>query len=117
MTQSGYGILSKMSSLESKLIRRKKKENKKNPTVKYDPYTGRTKAKTGNRNCDSDQMSDLGGKYFKVAIINIFTVKESLLKRNKRDFPGGTVVRNPPANAGDTGLIPGPERSHMPRSS
>ena len=32
-------------------------------------------------------------------------------------FPGGSVVENPPANAGDTGLIPGPERSHMPRSN
>ena len=32
-------------------------------------------------------------------------------------FPGGTVVKNPPANAGDTGLSPGPGRSHMPRSS
>ena len=32
-------------------------------------------------------------------------------------FPGGTVVKNPPANAGDTGLIPGPGRSHMPRSN
>ena len=29
------------------------------------------------------------------------------------DFPGGTVVKNPPANAGDTGSIPGPGRSHM----
>ena len=29
------------------------------------------------------------------------------------DFPGGTVVKDPPANAGDTGLIPGPEGSHM----
>ena len=28
-------------------------------------------------------------------------------------FPGGAVVKNPPANAGDTGLIPGPGRSHM----
>ena len=26
-------------------------------------------------------------------------------------FPGGTVVKNPPANAGDTGLIPGLGRS------
>ena len=26
-------------------------------------------------------------------------------------FPGSSVVKNPPANAGDTGLIPGPERS------
>ena len=33
------------------------------------------------------------------------------------DFPGGTVVKNPPANAGDTGSIPGPGRSHMPRSN
>ena len=34
-----------------------------------------------------------------------------------RDFPGGAVVKNPPANAGDTGSIPGPGRSHMPRSN
>ena len=33
------------------------------------------------------------------------------------DFLGGTVVKNPPANAGDTGLSPGPGRSHMPWSS
>ena len=26
-------------------------------------------------------------------------------------FPGGAVVKNPPANAGDTGLIPGSGRS------
>ena len=26
-------------------------------------------------------------------------------------FPGGSVVKNPPANAGDSGLIPGLERS------
>ena len=29
-------------------------------------------------------------------------------------FPGGAVVRDPPANAGDMGSIPGPGRSHMP---
>ena len=28
-----------------------------------------------------------------------------------RGFSGGTVVKNPPANAGDTGLIPGSGRS------
>ena len=27
------------------------------------------------------------------------------------------VVKNPPASAGDTGSIPGPGRSHMPRSN
>ena len=33
------------------------------------------------------------------------------------DFPGGAVVKTPPANSGDTGLIPGPGRSHMPQSN
>ena len=32
-------------------------------------------------------------------------------------FPGGTVVKNLPANAGDTGSNPGLGRSHMPRST
>ena len=32
-------------------------------------------------------------------------------------FPGGAVVENLPANAGDTGSSPGLERSHMPRSN
>ena len=31
--------------------------------------------------------------------------------------PGGTVVKNPPANAGDVGSSPGPGRSHMLRSN
>ena len=30
------------------------------------------------------------------------------------DFPGGAVVKNPPANAGDKGSSPSPGRSHMP---
>ena len=34
-----------------------------------------------------------------------------------RDFPGGSVVKNPPASAGDMGSSPGLGRSHMPRSS
>uniref|UniRef100_A0A8C9BU91 SKP1 component POZ domain-containing protein n=1 Tax=Phocoena sinus TaxID=42100 RepID=A0A8C9BU91_PHOSS len=32
------------------------------------------------------------------------------------DFPGGAVVKNPPANAGHMGLIPGLGGSHMPQS-
>ena len=34
-----------------------------------------------------------------------------------RDFSGGTVVKHPPANAGDTGSSPGLGRSHMPQSN
>ena len=44
-------------------------------------------------------------------------VKE-VLGRNSRemvvDFPGGPVVGNPPASAGDTGSIPGQGRSLTP---
>ena len=32
-------------------------------------------------------------------------------------FPGGSVVKNPPANAGDAGVIPDLRRSCMQRSS
>ena len=32
------------------------------------------------------------------------------------DFPGGPVVKNLPANAGDSGSSPGLSRSHMPWS-
>ena len=34
-----------------------------------------------------------------------------------KDFAGGAVVKNPPANAGDMGSIPGPGGSHIPQSN
>ena len=39
------------------------------------------------------------------------------IKYSSWDFPGGAVVKNLPANAGDTGSSPGPGGSHMPRSN
>ena len=36
---------------------------------------------------------------------------------DKLDFPGGSVVKNPPANVGDMCLIPGPGGLHMPWSN
>ena len=39
------------------------------------------------------------------------------LKLQYQGFPGGTVVKNPPANAGDTGSSPGPGISHMLRNN
>ena len=33
------------------------------------------------------------------------------------DFLGGTMDKNPPANAGDKGSIPSPGRFHMPWSN
>ena len=42
------------------------------------------------------------------------TLQFSLLKLSVTlDFPGGPVVKNLPANAGDMGLTSGPGRSHM----
>ena len=50
----------------------------------------------------------------------ILSNKDIKTKQNKtknRGFPGGAVVKNLPAIAGDTGSIPGPGRSHMLRSN
>ena len=39
------------------------------------------------------------------------------VKKQNRGFPGGAVVENLPASAGDTGSSPGLGGSHMPRSN
>ena len=44
-------------------------------------------------------------------------INELLYKKCLEGFPGGAVVENPPANAGDTGSSPGLGGSHMPRSN
>ena len=45
------------------------------------------------------------------------TWRQMKMKKHQSDFPGGTVVKNPPANAGDMSLSPGPGRSHMSQSN
>ena len=49
-------------------------------------------------------------------LIHCFFVKKKKVVHN-RDRPGGSVVENRPASAGDVGSIPGPGRSHMLWSS
>ena len=44
-------------------------------------------------------------------------MEEHMLKEFYQGFPGGTVVKNPPANARDMGSSPGPGRSHMLQSN
>ena len=39
------------------------------------------------------------------------------LKVNCKDFPADPVVKDPPVNAGDTGLISGLGRFHTPRDN
>ena len=41
----------------------------------------------------------------------------SSINNGQQGFPGGAVVENLPANAGDMGSSPGLGRSHMPRSN
>ena len=41
----------------------------------------------------------------------------NILKNKYWGFPGGALVENLPANAGDTGSSSGLGRSHMPRSN
>ena len=59
----------------------------------------------------------LKGVYFVMKkIINSIKIQNSGFVKSNMGFPGGAVVKNPPANAEDTGSCPGPGRSHMPRS-
>ena len=44
-------------------------------------------------------------------------IETVIKKSSNRDFPCSAVVKNLPANAGDTGSIPGLGGSHMPWSN
>ena len=46
-----------------------------------------------------------------------FNYRISINNKSLQGFPGGTVVENLPANAGNMGWSPGLGRSHMPRSN
>ena len=58
-------------------------------------------------------------KIIKISRSYIYTMEcYSAVKRNEiLDFLGGAVVKNLPANAGDTGSSPGPGRSHVLQSN
>ena len=59
---------------------------------------------------------DLYLEYIKNSYNSI--IKRQILEQVKDlGFPGGTVVKNPPANAGHMGSSPGLGRSHMPQSN
>ena len=57
------------------------------------------------------------GKILKETLTKIPSIILLNYKYTGKGFPGGTVVKNPPANAGDTGSIRGPGRSHIPQSN
>ena len=47
---------------------------------------------------------------------NYYKLK-SALKQHRSDFPGGPLVKKPPAHAGDKDVIPGLGRSHVPQGN
>ena len=63
--------------------------------------------------CDKEILFNL----FFSSILPLITYPPFLevcfVKSYSQDFPGSPVVKNPPANAGDMGLIPGLGRLHM----
>ena len=65
----------------------------------------------GHRPGDEDRSEETDA--VKIDFINF----RPFLKNSLPDFPGGTVDKNPPANVGHRGLIPGLGRSHRPRSN
>ena len=40
-----------------------------------------------------------------------------ILKASDQDYPSGPMVKDPPANEGEMGLIPDSGRSHMSQNS
>ena len=58
---------------------------------------------------------NLGKKYYSPDN-HVFYVEEKHTFTDK-GFPGGSVVKNQSFSAGDTGSIPDPGKSHMPRSN
>ena len=61
-----------------------------------------------------ERLAEIPVSYIQGMLFLIYHHICSIKKGTKRDFPGGSVVKNPPAITGDTGSSPGPGRSHMP---
>ena len=59
----------------------------------------------------------LYGKKYKFIVEKLESINKNLKIKKNPGFPGGAVVENLPANAGDTGSSPGLGGSHMPRSN
>ena len=79
------------------------------------------------KNCDNYLILQFSNSMIKNDLVHIyieapcaFFIKGNWTFKQKtivKGFPGGAVVENLPANAGNTGSSPGLGRSHMPRSN
>ena len=81
-----------------------------------DDLGGRICGKEGQEG--EDICIPMAGSCCCMAEINTTLLSNYLPMKNKvKGFPGGSVVKNLPANAGDTGSIPDLGRSHMLQSN
>ena len=67
-------------------------------------------------------MARMSSKYYSIqswsmSLSPAKPYQDDLSKMKTQDFLGDSVVKNLPADAGDTGVIPGPWRSHMPQNN
>ena len=66
-------------------------------------------------------IPNMGSVHIGVIVVSrrrdAFSARHTAIKKISQGFPGGAVVENLPANAGDTGSSPGLGRSHTPRSN
>ena len=62
-------------------------------------------------------LTKIYGVYYSIPNTGDFIILSTISRNNSWDFPGGAVVKNPPAIAGDMGSSPGPVTSHMPWSN
>ena len=72
-----------------------------------------TKNKAININADKYKANNDIPNCFCVNLLCQPSILPDWLRRNREGFPGGAVVKNPPANVGDMGSSPGLGRSHM----
>ena len=70
-------------------------------------------------NCRKNSVKNTNTWRLKNTLLNNQEITEEIkeeIKKYLEGFPGGAVVENLPANAGDTGSSPGLGGSHMPWS-
>ena len=55
--------------------------------------------------------------YLSSCVLKISPLRIEAQIRKALGLPDGPGAKNPPANAGDTGLVPGPGRFHVPQGN